>query len=89
MNFLVDHYLERDILENDDGVLGRVLFKQSLEVGGAGRQDHLVSLAGLSIASLERKYINRKTRLQMATKYYTTIKQSDHVNWTNSIWNSD
>ena len=55
-NTALGNYLERDILENDDGVLGRVLFEQSLEVGGAGRQDHLVSLAGLSVASLEQKY---------------------------------
>ena len=30
-------------------MLGRVLFQQGLEVGRAGRQDHLVSLAALTI----------------------------------------
>jgi len=63
------NYLERNILQNDDGVLGRVLFKQGLEVGGAGRQDHLVSLAGLSVASLETKIRILKTHLLTTTKY--------------------
>ena len=45
--------LERNILEDDDGVLGGVLLQESLEVGRAGRQDHLVSLARLTVASLE------------------------------------
>ena len=44
-------YLERNILEDDDRVLSRVLFEECLEVGRAGGQDHLVSLARLSIAS--------------------------------------
>jgi len=43
--------LERNILEDDDGVLGGVLLQESLEVGRAGRQDHLVSLARLTVAS--------------------------------------
>ena len=34
-------------------MLGRVLLQQGLEVGRASREDHLVSLAGLAIASLE------------------------------------
>lgn len=42
--------LERDILEDDDRVLGRVLFQEGLEVGGAGGEDHLVGLARLSVA---------------------------------------
>ena len=47
------NHLERDVLEDDDGMLGRVLLQQGLEVGRASREDHLVSLAGLAIASLE------------------------------------
>ena len=41
---------EGDVFEDDDGVLGRVLLQQSLEVGTTGREDHLVSLAALSVA---------------------------------------
>merc|ERR1719348_968266 len=37
------------VLEDDDGVLGRVLLQQSLEVGAASREDHLVSLAALPL----------------------------------------
>jgi hypothetical protein len=48
-------YLEWNIFEDDDRVLGRVLFEQGLEVGRAGRQDHLVSLARLTVASLKQK----------------------------------
>jgi len=42
--------IEWYVLEDDDGVLGRVLFQEGLEVGGAGRQNHFVSLASLSVA---------------------------------------
>jgi len=42
--------LEGDVLQNDDGVLGRVLLQQGLEVGRAGREDHLVGFAGLAVA---------------------------------------
>ena len=42
--------LEWNVLEDDDGVLGRVLLQQSLEVGTAGRENHLVSLAALPVA---------------------------------------
>ena len=42
--------LEGHVLEDDDGVLGGVLLEQGLEVGGAGREDHLVRLAGLAVA---------------------------------------
>jgi len=42
--------LEGDILENNDGVLGRVLLQEGLEVGRARRQDHFVGLAGLAVA---------------------------------------
>ena len=45
-------HLEWNILENDDGVLGGVLLQEGLEVGRASRQDHLVGLARLAIASL-------------------------------------
>ena len=45
-------HLEWNILENDDGVLGGVLLQERLEVGRASRQDHLVGLARLAIASL-------------------------------------
>jgi hypothetical protein len=51
----VQFYLEWNIFEDDDRVLGRVLFEQGLEVGRAGRQDHLVSLARLTVASLKKK----------------------------------
>ena len=47
--------LERNVLQDDDGVLGRILLQQCLEVRRASREDHLVSLARLSIASLEMK----------------------------------
>ena len=42
--------LEWDVLENDDGMLGRILLQQSLEVRRAGGEDHLVSLGALTIA---------------------------------------
>ena len=45
-------HLEWNILENDDGVLGGVLLQEGLEVRRASRQDHLVGLARLAIASL-------------------------------------
>merc|ERR1719445_942256 len=38
------------ILEDDDWVFGRVLFQEGLEVGRAGRQNHLVGLTSLSVA---------------------------------------
>ena len=41
---------EGDVFEDDDGMLGGVLLQQSLEVGAAGGQDHLVSLAALAVA---------------------------------------
>jgi len=41
--------VEWDVLEDNDGVLGWVLFQQGLEVGGARREDHLVGLAGLPV----------------------------------------
>ena len=41
--------LEGDVLEDDDWVLGGVLLQQSLEVGAAGGQDHLVGLAALAV----------------------------------------
>ena len=43
--------LERDILQNDDGVLGRVLLQQVLEVWRASAQDHLVGLGMLTLNS--------------------------------------
>ena len=42
--------LEGDVLQDDDGMLGRVLLQQSLEVGTAGGEDHLVSLRALAVA---------------------------------------
>jgi hypothetical protein len=36
-------------------VLGGVLLQQGLEVGRAGGQDHLVGLAGLTVARLQNK----------------------------------
>jgi len=42
--------VEGDVLEDDDGVFGGVLLQQGFEVGRAGGQDHLVGLAGLSVA---------------------------------------
>ncbi len=42
--------LEGNILEDDDGVLGGVLLEESLEVGRAGGQHHLVGLARLAVA---------------------------------------
>ena len=42
--------LEGDVFQNDDGMFGRVLLQQGLEVGTAGGEDHLVSLAALAIA---------------------------------------
>ncbi len=42
--------LEGHVLQDDDGVLGRVLLQQRLEVGRAGRQHHLVRLARLAVA---------------------------------------
>jgi len=42
--------LKWDVLQDDDRVLSGVLFEQSLEIGGAGGQNHLVGLAALSVA---------------------------------------
>ena len=42
--------LEGNVFEDDDGVLGGVLLQEGLEVGRAGGEDHLVGLAGLSVA---------------------------------------
>ena len=42
--------LERNVLEDDDRMFGRVLFQKSLEVGRTSWQDHLVSFTGLTIA---------------------------------------
>ena len=42
--------LEGDVFQNDDGMLGGVLLQQGLEVGAAGGEDHLVSLAALAVA---------------------------------------
>ena len=41
--------LEGNVLEDDDRVLSRIFLQQGLEVGGAGGQDHLVSLAALPV----------------------------------------
>ena len=46
--------LEGDVFQNDDGMFGRVLLQQSLEVGATGREDHLVSLAALTVAFGEK-----------------------------------
>ena len=43
--------LEWNVLEDDDGVLGGVLLQQSLEIGRTSGENHLVSLAALTIAS--------------------------------------
>ena len=48
--------LERDVLQDDDGMLGGVLLQQGLEVGTAGRENHLVSLAALAVAFRQTKY---------------------------------
>ena len=50
---------EGDVFEDNDGMLGRVLLQQGLEVGTAGGEDHLVSLAALAVAFTERKINNR------------------------------
>jgi len=42
--------VEWHVLEDDDWVFGGVLFQEGLEVGRAGRQNHLVGLTSLSIA---------------------------------------
>jgi len=42
--------VEGHVFEDDDRVLGRVFLQQSLEVRRAGRQDHLVRLATLTVA---------------------------------------
>jgi len=42
--------LERNILQNDDGVFCWILFQKCLEVGAAGRQNHLVGLGALPVA---------------------------------------
>jgi len=42
---------ERDVLQDDDGVLGRVLLKEVLEVGRACTEDHLVCLGVLTLGS--------------------------------------
>ena len=43
--------LEWNILENDDGMFGRVFFEESFEVRAACGQDHLVSFAALAVRS--------------------------------------
>ena len=52
-------HLEWHILEDDDRVLGRVLFQEGLEVGRTSREDHLVGLARLPIASLVSRKIEK------------------------------
>lgn len=42
--------VEGDVLQDDDGMLRWILFEESFEVGAAGRQDHFVSFACLSVA---------------------------------------
>ena len=44
---------ERDVLQDDDGVLGRVLLKEVLEVGRACTEDHLVCLGVLTLKKHE------------------------------------
>ena len=39
-----------DVLEEDDGVLARVLHEELLEVGAACREDHLVAFDGGAVA---------------------------------------
>ena len=41
--------LEWNILQDDNGMLGRILFQQVLEVRGAGAQNHLVGLGVLTL----------------------------------------
>ena len=41
--------LEGDVFQDDDWVLGGVLLQQGFEVGTAGGEDHLVSLAALAV----------------------------------------
>ena len=50
--------LEGDVFQNDDGMFGRVLLQQGLEVGTAGGEDHLVSLAALTVAFGENKLLS-------------------------------
>merc|ERR1719219_2099551 len=42
--------LEWNILQDDDWMLGRILFQQVLEVRTAGAENHLVSLGVLSLS---------------------------------------
>ncbi len=42
--------LKGHVFEDNDGMLGRILFQEGLEVGRARGQDHLVGLAGLTVA---------------------------------------
>ena len=45
---------EGNIFQDDDGVLGRVLLQQVLEVGRAGAQDHLVSFRVLTLDEVQQ-----------------------------------
>ena len=61
--------LEGDVLQDDDGMLGRVLLQQSLEVGTAGREDHLVSLTALTVAFGEKKIILIGSKVSSVSAY--------------------
>ena len=60
--------LEGDVFQNDDGMFGGVLLQQGLEVGAAGGEDHLVSLAALAVA-WERKIILIGSQLCFVSAY--------------------
>ena len=45
---------EGNIFQDDDGVLGRVLLQQVLEIGRAGAQDHLVSFRVLTLDKVQQ-----------------------------------
>ena len=59
--------LDLDVLEKDDGVLARVLHEEALEVGGAGREDHLVALDGGVLAG--QRHVAERLRLQQLVQH--------------------
>ena len=79
---------KRDILEDDDRVLGGVLLQEVLEVGAAGAQYHLVGLGVLALmislhalqhATGNKGYLGGNGYVAEALLISQVLERGDHV----------
>ena len=77
-----------DYLQNNDGMLGRILFQQVFEVRGAGAQNHLVGLGVLALmislhalqhATGNKGYLGGNGDVAEALLISQVLERGDHV----------